>query len=91
MANLNTADLISEPPVIRSLFTPPDSSYFITGGTDRRIRYWDILNPSQSYTVSGIDKNALVKPKYFAHTDFGKNISVASITVLFLLLIHPTP
>eukprot|EP01102_Stenamoeba_stenopodia_P013571 TRINITY_DN4425_c0_g1_i2.p1 TRINITY_DN4425_c0_g1~~TRINITY_DN4425_c0_g1_i2.p1 ORF type:complete len:680 (+),score=156.94 TRINITY_DN4425_c0_g1_i2:145-2040(+) len=74
MASLNTADLVSEPPVIRALFTPPDSSYFITGGTDRRIRYWDILSPSQSYTITGTDKSTIAKPKYFAHTEFGATI-----------------
>jgi len=39
------------------------SSYVITAGTDRNIRYWDINSPTKCFTVSGLDP-ALPKPVY---------------------------
>lgn len=71
MAKLNISDLTPEQNVIRALYTSPDASYVITGGADRRIRYWDIFNPAGSYVVSGIERNK-PKPKYISHIEEGK-------------------
>jgi WD40 repeat protein len=37
---------------IRAMVHPNNSSYIICAGTDRRINFWDLANPGQSYTIS---------------------------------------
>eukprot|EP01132_Coremiostelium_polycephalum_P010002 gene10002-12267_t len=39
-------------PPVRALLSPPNCSYIITAGDDKRIKYWDWDNPSQSYYIS---------------------------------------
>jgi phosphoinositide-3-kinase regulatory subunit 4 len=71
MAKLNISDLTPEQNVIRALYSSPDANYVITGGADRKVRYWDVFNPGSSYVVSGIERNQL-KPKYISHIEEGK-------------------
>eukprot|EP00668_Euglena_longa_P001348 GGOE01001600.1.p1 GENE.GGOE01001600.1~~GGOE01001600.1.p1 ORF type:complete len:1493 (+),score=277.55 GGOE01001600.1:57-4535(+) len=40
---------------IRAICGFRECNWFITGGTDRKIRFWDSSNPGHSYTVSGLD------------------------------------
>jgi phosphoinositide-3-kinase regulatory subunit 4 len=40
---------------IRAICGFRDCNWFITGGTDRKIRFWDTSNPCHSYTVSGLE------------------------------------
>jgi len=39
------------------------SSYLVTAGTDRHIRYWDFLSPNKCFTISGLEP-AQPKPCY---------------------------
>ncbi|GAM27383.1 hypothetical protein SAMD00019534_105580 [Acytostelium subglobosum LB1] len=39
-------------PSVRAILSPPNCSYLITAGDDKRIKYWDWDNPNQSYYVS---------------------------------------
>eukprot|EP01064_Diplonema_japonicum_P023495 TRINITY_DN33935_c0_g1_i1.p1 TRINITY_DN33935_c0_g1~~TRINITY_DN33935_c0_g1_i1.p1 ORF type:complete len:1294 (+),score=285.07 TRINITY_DN33935_c0_g1_i1:60-3941(+) len=40
---------------IRAICGSRDATWFTTGGTDRKIRYWDSENIGKSYVVSGMD------------------------------------
>eukprot|EP01059_Diplonema_ambulator_P008056 TRINITY_DN17585_c0_g1_i2.p1 TRINITY_DN17585_c0_g1~~TRINITY_DN17585_c0_g1_i2.p1 ORF type:complete len:1289 (+),score=395.63 TRINITY_DN17585_c0_g1_i2:125-3868(+) len=40
---------------IRAICGSRDATWFTTGGSDRKIRYWDSENVSKSYVVSGLD------------------------------------
>ncbi|KAJ3050430.1 Serine/threonine-protein kinase, partial [Rhizophlyctis rosea] len=40
---------------VRSFVTSPDANFLITGGSDRKIRYWDTAAVEASYVVSGLD------------------------------------
>jgi len=35
------------------VYMPPDCSYLLCGGTDRRIRFWNILSPPESHCLGG--------------------------------------
>lgn len=37
----------------RAVAVPPVGSFIISAGTDRRIRYWDLQDPSRSFVVVG--------------------------------------
>lgn len=41
---------------IRTLLNPPGSSYLLTAGDDKKIRYWDLRNIVNSYTISSPSK-----------------------------------
>eukprot|EP01012_Entosiphon_sulcatum_P020565 TRINITY_DN25498_c0_g1_i1.p1 TRINITY_DN25498_c0_g1~~TRINITY_DN25498_c0_g1_i1.p1 ORF type:complete len:1464 (+),score=202.85 TRINITY_DN25498_c0_g1_i1:33-4394(+) len=48
---------------VRAICGFRDSNWFITGGTDRKIRFWNTANACQSYVVSGLDTNEQ-QPKF---------------------------
>ena len=37
----------------RAVAVPPVGSFIVSAGTDRRIRYWDLQDPSRSFMVVG--------------------------------------
>jgi len=47
----------------RAIISPCGGKYIITAGTDRKIRYWDMESPHNSYIISGLDANE-AQPKY---------------------------
>eukprot|EP00760_Papus_ankaliazontas_P010766 PhM_4_TR1443/c0_g1_i1/m.63226/K08333/PIK3R4, VPS15; phosphoinositide-3-kinase, regulatory subunit 4 len=49
---------------VRAIAGIPDSRCFLTGGNDRRIRFWDPTEINNSYTVSGIDIAHERQPRY---------------------------
>jgi len=51
---------------IKAFINPPDCSYLITAGDDRKIRYWDLANAVNSYTVCGLLPDQS-KPRYSSH------------------------
>jgi phosphoinositide-3-kinase regulatory subunit 4 len=58
---------------VKAFLNPPHSSYLLTGGDDRRIRYWDLLSALNSYTVCG-NPSEQTKPRYASHVS--DNITV---------------
>ncbi|KAI8641016.1 hypothetical protein BD408DRAFT_389715 [Parasitella parasitica] len=48
---------------IRAIVSPADSHFIITGGTDRKIRFWDTLRIENSGVVLGLDIEE-PKPRY---------------------------
>lgn len=53
-------------PTVRAIMgriSQSTTSYVITAGTDRYIRYWDLASPNRCFTVSGLDA-AQPKPVY---------------------------
>ncbi|KAJ3165023.1 Serine/threonine-protein kinase [Irineochytrium annulatum] len=51
---------------VRALVTPSDAPFMLTAGTDRRIRYWDMVNVEDSYTVAGLEPSD-PQPRYSSH------------------------
>ena len=47
----------------RALASPHEGSYLLTAGTDKRVRYWDITTPANSYAVCGVEAGA-PRPRY---------------------------
>jgi len=70
-------------PLIRSLLSPVDCQYLITGGTDKKIRFWDINNTANSYIICGQERNSL-KPRY------GSVSSDAGLTVYQETPVNPS-
>ena len=52
---------------MRALASPSECSYLLTAGADKRIRFWDIATPANSYAVCGVDPGA-PRPRY-SHQD----------------------
>ncbi|KAJ3126534.1 Serine/threonine-protein kinase [Nowakowskiella sp. JEL0407] len=52
---------------VRAIINQPDMPYFLTAGSDRKIRYWDTSTIANSYIVyrSEVDKLA---PRYASHS-----------------------
>src|SRR3546814_15455976 len=50
---------------IMGRITSSGSSYLVTAGTDKNIRFWDFHNTSKCYTISGLLPG---KPKHAFHT-----------------------
>ena len=50
---------------IRAVIYMPEAgcSYMLTAGSDRKIRFWDIATPENSYVVTGQDADE-AKPTY---------------------------
>jgi len=44
----------AHPYFVRGLVSSPTGSYLVSGASDKRIRFWDLLTPSNSCTVSGL-------------------------------------
>jgi len=42
------------PYFVRGLVSSPTGSYLVSGASDKRVRFWDLLTPSNSCTVSGL-------------------------------------
>eukprot|EP01087_Luapelamoeba_hula_P016325 TRINITY_DN5016_c2_g1_i1.p1 TRINITY_DN5016_c2_g1~~TRINITY_DN5016_c2_g1_i1.p1 ORF type:complete len:1525 (+),score=308.28 TRINITY_DN5016_c2_g1_i1:135-4577(+) len=52
-------------PSVLAMYTPPDCSYLLTAGTDRRIRLWNHVEASRSYTINGLSEDECsVPPRY---------------------------
>lgn len=51
---------------IKAILNPPDCSYLLTAGDDRRIRYWNLQNAVNSYAISGLS-NEQPRPRYSSH------------------------
>jgi len=51
---------------IKCMLIPQEAPYVITGGDDKRIRYWDLSNAINSYTICGLE-NDQAKPRYSSH------------------------
>jgi len=49
----------------KALLNPKGCNYLITGGDDKRIRYWNFANISNSYTISGLP-SGYPKSKYLS-------------------------
>lgn len=49
--------------ITRAVISPCGGNYIITAGTDRKIRYWDMERPHNSYIISGLECNE-DQPKY---------------------------
>ena len=47
----------------RALTMLPDASYFLTGSSDKCLRYWSLANVSRSFIVSGLEQDG-VQPRY---------------------------
>ena len=62
------------------MLSPIDSSYLITGGTDCRVRYWDMMKPLDSYIVSGLQRQQ--KPIYSSDNQEGVSVSQENIILL---------
>ena len=63
--NLDISAGLGPEPSVRALMgkiSDRASSYLITGGTDRKINFWDFTSASQSYNVSGNDGPTSVLP-----------------------------
>ena len=54
---------------MRALASPSECSYLLTAGADKRIRFWDIATPANSYAVCGVDPGA-PRPRY-SHQQLG--------------------
>jgi len=69
----------STPPVqsvgVRAIMNPPDCSYLLTAGDDKRIRFWNIQNPNSSFTICGLPSDQ-PKPKYGSIQAEGGNVQV---------------
>jgi len=51
---LSELDALSQPQEsIKSVYMSPDCSYLLSAGTDRRIRFWNILSPQDSHCLGG--------------------------------------
>jgi phosphoinositide-3-kinase regulatory subunit 4 len=68
-----TADFPKERPNIRAMLVPPEASYVITGGSDAKIRFWDLQKSGESYTVSGLQSDQ--KAKYSSDSQKGVSIT----------------
>lgn len=47
----------------RALASPAECNYLLTAGADKRVRFWDIATPANSYAVCGVDLGA-PRPRY---------------------------
>jgi len=65
--NFNDKSKSSSESVVKALMgrisSSSSSSYLITAGTDRQIRYWDFTSPMKCYTISGLE-SAQPKPTF---------------------------
>ncbi|KAJ3029458.1 Serine/threonine-protein kinase [Rhizophlyctis rosea] len=52
---------------VRSFVTSPDAPFLITGGSDRKIRFWDTSAVEASYVVSGLEQEEAA-PRFSSHT-----------------------
>eukprot|EP00002_Diphylleia_rotans_P021597 TRINITY_DN4200_c0_g1_i1.p1 TRINITY_DN4200_c0_g1~~TRINITY_DN4200_c0_g1_i1.p1 ORF type:complete len:1490 (+),score=267.46 TRINITY_DN4200_c0_g1_i1:48-4517(+) len=41
----------------QAICVSPDHSYFFSGGSDKKIRFWDLADISKSFVMSGLDQN----------------------------------
>lgn len=55
--------IISHTHGIKAIYNPVNVPYVITGGDDKRIRYWDLENVNNSYTICGLHSNYII-PQY---------------------------
>ncbi|KAL6072824.1 Serine/threonine-protein kinase, variant 2 [Balamuthia mandrillaris] len=58
---------------IHSLLSPPNCSWLITGGTDKKIRFWDINKAATSYVISGLAEQEQ-RPRYGSLLDGGTTV-----------------
>ena len=67
--------------IVGKISSSSSSSYLITAGTDRSIRYWDFNSPSKCYTVSGLEP-AQPKGAYESSFDAGSRLCICYDTAL---------
>jgi phosphoinositide-3-kinase regulatory subunit 4 len=48
---------------VRAILCRSDGRFIVTGGTDRKLRYWDLDSCRSSYVVNGLYDDEL-KPRY---------------------------
>ncbi|KAJ3226846.1 Serine/threonine-protein kinase [Chytriomyces hyalinus] len=61
-------DAVPAPPnaTIKAVYAPQDSSFILTAGLDRKIRFWDLATIGNSYIISGMEPSDS-KPRYSSH------------------------
>jgi len=63
-------------PSVRAILSPMDCPYLITAGTDRRIRLWNMMDASKSYTICGLPQEQADWPPVYAAKSFEGNDAV---------------
>ncbi|KAJ3210567.1 Serine/threonine-protein kinase [Dinochytrium kinnereticum] len=66
ISQLGTSQPVASETSVRSFVNPLDAPFLLTAGSDRRIRFWDLADVSNSYVVSGMEMYE-TSPKYSSH------------------------
>jgi phosphoinositide-3-kinase regulatory subunit 4 len=77
---------VGNPDSVESREGRKDGGFFLTGGEDRKLRFWDLSRAAKSAVVSGLDIDEDIPTYRYAHVAFNR-----VLTELIMLNLHSQP